>query len=147
VIGRAIGKAALRWLLYAVAFVVLLSAIDYGLSFVPFTPQHNAKRAAAQIEAIEGQVSTLEREASGNAQIAAATETYHTREVVIRQVAARAETEARIAPDANTPLPADRLDRLRAADNRLCIAHPAVCPAPDLAPGNAPAVSGNAPAG
>jgi hypothetical protein len=48
-------------------------------------------------------------------------------------VAADFITQARAAPDANQPLDADRLDRLRRADERLCRIRPAVCPA-DAAP-------------
>lgn len=126
-IAKALGKAALKWLLIAVAFIALLSAVNWGLSFVPFTPQFNAKRTAAAAERLEGQVSTLEREAAGNAEIATATDTFHTREVIVREIAAQAETEARNAPDATTPLSQERADRLRSADFRLCNEFPAIC--------------------
>ena len=39
---KALGKTALKWLLIAVAFIALLSAINYSLGFVPFTPQWQA---------------------------------------------------------------------------------------------------------
>jgi hypothetical protein len=133
VILKALGKTAIKWLLIAVAFVVLLSAINYGLSFVPFTPQFNAKRAVAKADRLEGQVSTLEREAAGQAEIAAATETFHTREIIIREGTAQAIAEARSAPDATTPLSDERADRLRSADFRLCGQFPGLCADPDPA--------------
>ena len=117
---KALGKTAIKWLLIAAAFIALLSAINYGLSFVPFTPQWQGKRAIAKVAVLEGQVSTLEREATGQAEIATATETFHTRETIIREGTAQAIAEARSAPDATTPLDPMRADRLRAADDRLC---------------------------
>jgi hypothetical protein len=147
VILQALGKTAIKWLLIAVAFVVLLSAINYGLSFVPFTPQFNAKRTAAKADRLEGQVSTLEREATGQAEIATATETFHTRETIIREIASQAETEARNAPDADAPLTQERADRLRLNDQRVCDSAPTICASPDPAAGSAPAVPPAAPAG
>jgi hypothetical protein len=130
---QALGKTALKWLLIAVAFIALLSAINFGLSFVPFTPQFNAKRAVAKVERLEGQVSTLEREATGQAEISTATETFHTRETIIREGTSEAVAQARSAPDAASPLDPMRADRLRAADKRLCDASPALCAGPDAA--------------
>jgi hypothetical protein len=144
---KALGKTAIKWLLIAVAFIVLLSAINYGLSFVPFTPQFNAKRTAASAARLEGQVSTLEREATGNAEIATATDTYHTREVIYRDIASQAETEARTAPDADTPLSAERADRLRSHDQRMCDSAPAICAPTDSAGGDEAAVPASGSAG
>lgn len=124
---KALGKTAIKWLLIACAFIALLSAVNYGLSFVPFTPQFNAKRTAAAAERLEGQVSALEREATGNAEIAAATETYHTREVIYRDIQSEADREARTAPDADTPLPAERLARHLRNDERVCESATFVC--------------------
>ncbi len=143
---QALGKTAIKWLLIAVAFIALLSAVNYGLSFVPFTPQFNAKRAVAKVAVLEGQVSTLEREATGNAEIATATETFHTREVIVREIAAQAETEARTAPDATTPLSQERADRLRSADFRLCNEFPALCAVADPAGSGAGALPPAGPA-
>lgn len=120
----AIRRTALKWLLIAVAFVILLSAINYGLSYLPFTPQWNAKRAAASAERLRDQVSSLERTAEGNAAIGQAVDTYHTREIVIRDVTSQAINEARTAPDADTPLSDERADRLRRADGILCQSGP-----------------------
>jgi hypothetical protein len=140
VILQALGKTAIKWLLIAVAFIALLSAVNFGLSFVPFTPQFNAKRAVAKAERLEGQVATLERQATGQAEISTATETFHTRETIIREIASQAETEARDAPDATTPLSQERADRLRLNDQRVCDEFPKLCsdvsptaPSPDAA--------------
>ncbi len=116
----ALRRTVIRWLLIAVAFIVLLSAINYGLSYLPFTPQFNARRAVAKVAVLEGQVSSLERTAEGNATIGQAVDTYHTREVVIRDVTSQAINEARTAPDADTPLAAGRAGLFRGHDDSLC---------------------------
>ena len=144
---QALGKTAIKWLLIAVAFVALLSAINYGLSFVPFTPQFNAKRAVAKADRLEGQVSTLEREATGQAEISTATERHYERETIIREIASQAETEARDAPDATTPLSQERADRLRLYDQRVCDSAPTICSSPDPAAGRSPALPPAGPAG
>jgi hypothetical protein len=105
-----------------------------GLKFDPFGID------ARKIDRLETEVAVLEREATGNAEIAAATQTFHTREVVIRDLSRQAETEARTAPDAETPLDPDRVARIRAADNRLCIVAPTICASPDPAGSGADAV-------
>ena len=128
------------WLVIAAVAVVLFGLAGLarpsflGLKFDPFGID------ARKIDRLEGEVSVLEREAVGNAEIAAATQTFHTREVVIRDLARQSETEARTAPDAETPLDPDRVGRLRAADNRLCSAYPAICPGPDAAASGADSV-------
>jgi hypothetical protein len=121
------------WLVIAAVAVVLFGLAGLarpsflGLKFDPFGID------ARKIDRLETEVSVLEREAVGQAEIAAATQTFHTREVVIRDLARQAETEARTAPDAETPLDPDRVARIRAADNRLCIVAPSICPDPDPA--------------
>jgi hypothetical protein len=120
VILQALGKTAIKWLLIAVAFIALLSAVNFGLSFVPFTPQFNAKRAVAKAERLEGQVATLERQATGQAEISTATETFHTRETIIREGVAAAVARDRSAPDATIPLTTERANRLHDADRVLC---------------------------
>ena len=121
------------WLVIAAVAVVLFGLAGLarpsflGLKFDPFGID------ARKIDRLESEVSVLEREATGNAEIAAATQTFHTREVVIRELSRQAEIEARTAPDAETPLDPSRVDRLRSADNRLCSAYPAICPDPDPA--------------
>lgn len=116
---------------YILAFVLIVAGINSALGFLPFSPQWSAKRAEAKADRLQDQVSTLTREATGNAEIAAATESYHTTEVIIREGTAQAIAEARSAPDATTPLDPVRADRLRTADNRLCDASPGICADPD----------------
>jgi hypothetical protein len=105
------------------------------------------QRAVAKAERLENQVSTLERQATGQAEISTATETFHTRETIIREIASQAETEARDAPDATTPLSQERADRLRLNDQRVCLSAPAICADPDPAAGRPPAVPPAGPAG
>jgi hypothetical protein len=121
------------WLIIAAVAVVLFGLAGLarpsflGFKFDPFGID------ARKMDQLTDQVSVMEREATGNAEIAIASQTFHTREVVIRDLARQAEIEARTAPDANTPLDPDRVARIRAADNRLCIVAPSICPDPDLA--------------
>jgi len=135
------------WLVIAAVGVVLFGLAGLarpsflGLKFDPFGID------ARKMDRLESEVSVLQREAAGNAEIASATQTFHTREVVIRELSRNAEIDARTAPDANTPLDPDRVARIRAADNRLCEASPRHCPNPDLAGGGSPAVSAIVPAG
>jgi hypothetical protein len=128
------------WLVIAAVAVVLFGFAGLarpsflGLKFDPFGID------ARKIDRLESEVSVLEREAVGQAEIAAATQTFHTREVVIRDLSRQAEIEARTAPDAETPLDPDRVARIRAADYRLCIVAPSICSNPDAAAGGADAV-------
>ncbi len=121
------------WLVIAAVAVVLFGLAGLarpsflGLKFDPFGID------ARKIDRLESEVSVLEREAVGQAEIAAATQTFHTREVVIRELSRQAETEARTAPDAETPLDPNRVARIRAADHRLCIVAPSICANPDSA--------------
>lgn len=129
---RAVTRIPWRIIAYIAAGLILLAGFNHLAGFVPFTPQWSAKRAEAKADRLEGQVSTLEREATGNAEIGQAVETYHTSEIIIREGTSEAIAEARSAPDADTPLTGERADRLRAADSRLCNQFPAICgPGPD----------------
>jgi hypothetical protein len=109
-----------RWIGYAVMAGCLLWGAASALSYVPFSPFWSAKRAVAKADRLEGQVSTLEREATGNAEIGQAVETFHTREVVYRDIQSQADRDARTAPDADTPLPDERLARHLRNDERVC---------------------------
>ena len=133
------------WLVVIAVAVVLFSVAGLarpsflGLKFDPFGID------ARKIDRLEDQVSVMEREAVGNSEIAVATQTFHTREVVIRDITRQAEIEARTAPDAETPLDPSRVDRLRFADNRLCSAYPAICASSDFAIGGPDAVPASDP--
>jgi len=121
------------WLIIAAVAVVVFGLAGLarpsflGLKFDPFGID------ARKIDRLESEVSVLEREAAGNAEIATATQTFHTREVVIRELSRNAEIDARKAHDAETPLDPDRVARIRAADHRLCIVAPVICPDSDPA--------------
>lgn len=141
-----ISRIPWRLIGYVLAAVLALAALNHFAAFVPFTPQWSAKRAEAKADRLGGQVSTLEREATGQAEIGTATETFHTRETIIREIASQAETEARNAPDADAPLTQERADRLRLNDQRVCDNAPALCAGPDPAPGSADAVPPSGPA-
>ena len=106
-----------------------------------------AGRLKAEAVALRAENATLEREAVGQAEISTATETFHTRETIIREIASQAETEARNAPDADAPLTQERADRLRLNDQRVCDSAPTICADPDPAAGSAPAVPPAAAAG
>lgn len=140
--------ARIPWRLvgYILAAVLALAALNHFAAFVPLTPQWSARQAVAKADRLEGQVSTLEREATGQAEISTATETFHTRETIIREIASQAETEARDAPDATTPLSQERADRLRLNDQRVCLSAPAICADPDPAAGRPPALPPAGPA-
>ena len=128
------------WLVIAAVAVVVFGLAGLarpsllGLKFDPFGID------ARKIDRLENDVSVLKRKTTGNAKIASAEQTFHTREVVIRELSRNAEIEARTAPDANTPLDPDRVARIRAADNRMCIVAPSICPDPDPAASSADAV-------
>ena len=114
--------ARIPWRLigYAVAAVLALAALNHLAGFVPFTPQWSARQAVAKAERLEGQVSTLEREATGQAEISTAVERHYEREVIYRDIQSQADQEARLAPDADTPLPDERLARHLRNDERVC---------------------------
>jgi hypothetical protein len=142
-----IARVPWRLVGYILAAVLALAALNHFAGFVPLTPQWSARQAVAKAERLEGQVSTLERQATGQAEISTATETFHTRETIIREIASQAETEARDAPDATTPLSQERADRLRLNDQRVCLSAPAICGNPDPAAGRPPALPPAGPAG
>jgi hypothetical protein len=121
--------ARIPWRLigYVLAAVLALAALNHFAGFVPFTPQWSAKRAEAKANRLEGQVSTLEREATGQAEISTAVERHYSRETIIREGTSEAIAQARSAPDAATPLDLMRANRLRAADQWLCEASPSLC--------------------
>jgi hypothetical protein len=114
--------ARIPWRLvgYVLAAVLALAALNHFAGFVPFTPQWSARQAEAKAERLEGQVASLEREATGNAEIGQAVERHYEREVVYRDIQSQADRDARTAPDADTPLPDERLARHLRNDQRVC---------------------------
>jgi hypothetical protein len=114
--------ARIPWRLigYVLAAVLALAALNHFAGFVPFTPQWSARQAEAKAERLEGQVASLEREATGNAEIGQAVERHYKREVIYRDIQSQADRDARTAPDADTPLPDERLARHLRNDQRVC---------------------------
>lgn len=146
-IAKALGKAALKWLLIALAFILLLSAINYGLGFIPFTPQWSGKRAVAKVSELTATVDTLNRQAAGQAEITRAVDTYHTREIVIRDDTAQTINEAHNDPNADAPLSAGRLGSLSRHEQRMCVSAALSCSTIDPSRRGAGAVSPDGPAG
>ena len=120
---------------YAALALLLLFGANHALGFVPFTPQWQARQLSKKVGELKSQVSTLEREATGQAEIGQAVETFHTREIIIREGTAEAIAQARNAPDADAPLTDERANRLRSADFRLCDQFPGLCAGPDATAG------------
>ncbi|MFI8682318.1 hypothetical protein ACIGFJ_08140 [Brevundimonas diminuta] len=114
-----------------VAFVSLLvvAASSLGFRFDPF--DRLAKRtvsAEATASAAVSEAAARGIEAAGERDTAARVD------VVVRQIQAADHvafsltSDARIAIDAKDPLDPDRARRLRAVDQQLCDARPAICP-------------------
>ena len=125
---------------YVLAAVLALAALNHFAGFLPFTPQWSARQAVAKAERLEGQVSTLEREATGQAEIATAVERHYEREVIYRDIQSQADRDARTAPDADTPLPDERLARHLRNDERVCDGASFTCSALDAPIGGVGAV-------
>lgn len=132
---------ALKYGLLLAAGLALLWGVNSALGYVPFTPQWRANRAEAKADRLEADVSRLEREAEGNAEIGRAVETHHTREVIYRDIQSQADNEARSAPDASDPLPAERLARHLRNDERVCLDATFTCAPLDAPAGGPRAVS------
>lgn len=115
----------------ALAFMALMSGWNSVARWLPWTSQWTARTATARANQAEAIADVLQREAVGNAEIGQSVETFHTREVIYRDITTQAQTEARNAPDAETPLSEERADRLRSADASLCDATGLCGPAPD----------------
>lgn len=132
---------------YVIAALLAYAAFDYGLGFIPGTSQWHGKRAAARADRLEGQVSTLEREATGQAEISTAVERHYEREVIYRDIQSQADRDARTAPDADTPLPDERLARHLRNDERVCDGASFTCATLDAPLGGVGAVSADDPPG
>lgn len=124
-------KLILAALPYVAALVVLILVLSFwnGLAqHIPFTAQWRANRAETQRDTARADAENRSLEVEGEREQAARVETFHTSEVIIRDLTSRAETEARSAPDADMPLDPARADRLRAHDRGLCVNAPRSCP-------------------
>ncbi len=135
-----IARVPWRLIGYGLAAMLVLAGLNHLAGFVPLTPQWSARQAGAKAERLEGQVSSLEREATGQAEISQAVERHYEREVIYRDIQSQADREARIAPDADTPLPDERLARHLRNDERVCDGASFTCATLDAAPGGVGAV-------
>lgn len=123
-----------------VAFISLLvvAASSLGFRFDPFNSLAlRANRAEATAAAAVSDAAARGIEAAGERDTAARVD------VVVRQIEAADRvafsltSDARIAIDAKDPLDPDRARRLRAVDQQLCDARPAICPDNSAAPRDA----------
>lgn len=132
------GPAVWRYLLIlGLAIMLLVAVVSFwnGLAaHIPFTAQWRANRAEAQRDHAQSDAANRGLEVEGEREQAARVETFHTSEVIIRDLTSRAETEARSAHDADTPLDPARADRLRAHDRGLCLQTGLCAPAPAVDP-------------
>lgn len=119
------------WALSAFVLVLCIALIaafwNSLTAWLPWSAESQRDRAIAERDVAQSDADARGLEVEGEREQAERVETYHTQEVVIRDLTSRAQTEARSAPDANDPLTDDRADRLRSHDQRLCDARPAVC--------------------
>lgn len=107
-----------------------------GFTFDPFGMNARAlKNATARADYAESDASARGLEAEGERDQAQRVETFSRVLIETQALTTQAITEARSAPDANEPLPAERADRLRRVDDGLCVVSPAICaPSPTEPP-------------
>ena len=113
----------------AFAALLIMAAGGLGFRFDPFDGlAHRADRAEATAATAVSDAAARGIEAAGERDTAARVD------VVVRQIEAADRvafsltSDARIAIDAKDPLDPDRARRLRAVDQQLCDARPAICP-------------------
>lgn len=127
--------AALPYVAAMLAAILIIAFWNSLAAHIPFTAQWRANRLEAQRDLAQADAENRGLEVEGEREQAQRVETFHTSEVIIRDLTSRAETEARSAPDAATPLDPARADRLRAHDRGLCEQSPRLCaPAPAVDP-------------
>lgn len=115
----------------AIAGLSLVSALWSGLwSWLPWSEASQLDRAETRADTAESEADARGLEAQGNAEQVTRTEAYGDIRIRVEGVTASAVTEARSAPDAETPLDPDRGARLRDHDRSLCQLAPASCAAP-----------------
>ena len=137
------------WLLAGLAALIAIAVIagfwNSLTSWLPWSAESQRDRAVAARDLARSDASARGLEVEGERAQAERVETFHTQELVIRDLTTRADIEARRAPDANDPLTNARAYRLRDHDRRLCDASPGVCRAASPVP--AGGGDGDVPAG
>lgn len=115
--------------LLAIAGLLIFAAGGLGFRFDPFDSlAQRADQAEATAAAAVSDGAARGIEAAGERNTAARVD------IVVRQIQAADRvafsltSDARIAIDAKDPLDPDRARRLRAVDQQLCDARPAICP-------------------
>lgn len=116
-------------ILAALAVVIAVSALWNGMwSWLPWSAESRLANAETRADTAETDATARSLEAAGEVAQAQRIETFHTSEVVIRDLTTQSITESRSAPNANDPLDPDRFSGLRAGDQRLCDVSPEACP-------------------
>ena len=119
---------------YALGVVVCILALIAVMSFLsdPFGIRSWFRdREEKRVETIESDLSARSIESEGRADQLDRLETHYREVITIQSATEPFAAEARSAPDADTPLDLERADRLRRADDSLCL-HTAGCsPATD----------------
>ena len=116
-----------------VALVIFTVGFDAVMARILFTAQWRAQRAVADAVYAEGDAAAQTLTAEGERTLRRSESAWAAQQAALAAITAAATTEARSAPDANEPLPADRADRLRDHDRELCRLAPASCSEPATA--------------
>ncbi|MEN5146072.1 hypothetical protein [Brevundimonas diminuta] len=123
------------WLATAVVAVAALWLLGRGLGlrWDPFQLQTRRLEAAEQrLNRAEAEADARALEAAARARQVESLDAFHRNAQAVTAATVAAETRARTADDADTPLDPDRAGRLREHDRELCRLAPAVagCAAP-----------------
>lgn len=116
----------------AVLATMLILARGIGLRWDPLHLQARRLEAAEQrLGRAEAEVAARSLETAGRAGQVKSLDAFHRQSQAVAEATAAAETRARTADDADTPLDPDRAQRLHDHDRQLCRLAPAVagCPA------------------
>lgn len=121
-----------RLLWTAFAAVVGIIALIAVLSFLsdPFGfKARKIERLEREAETAQSEALARTLESEGQSEQIARIESAGRLTIDVKTITAEAVAEARNATDANEPLEAGRMDRLRQLDDRLCDLHPPSCTA------------------
>lgn len=134
------------WLLTLAVGAVLFLALALttpsflGLTFDPFgLKDRKIERLTNERDFAVSDASARGLEVEGEREQAGRVDHYFRQELVLTDLTARADAEARNATYANEPVEAGRLGRLGAADGELCRIRPAIC----LSAAPEPAIGGD----